>query len=388
MTIDTESHSNNDYNNDTYSVASTPAPLSAYVDYTPRRKILTPATTAITTTTTTPIVPLEQNGVSLSRQHRAQHFHQLAQQEEQDDAEDYMNTPVVRRYHGITSEVVPIKVDMNNRLHKSVMDTKNMDRQWCLDDFNIGKHLGSGRFGTVYLAQEKKSDTVVALKIVKKQELQMANVVRFLKREIEIQSHLRHTNVLKLYGYFDDNENVYMVLENAPGCSLYDIVIEGPIPEDKVAKYMIQILAALRYIHKLGVIHRDIKPENILIGEGGELKLADFGWAVHDRRPRRRTFCGTLDYLPPEMIENKCHDEKVDIWALGIMCYELLVGIPPFEDMTGYVETYSRIIKIKYTFPSNISMNAQQFILRHDPRQRPTLEVLENHPWLQQSRDQ
>ncbi|KAI7855206.1 kinase-like domain-containing protein [Circinella umbellata] len=380
--------------NDSVSMTSTnttTAPLSAYVDYTPRRNFMTETATIKNIPRSDP--SLEMNGVSLSRQHRAHYFHQLAQQENNDmdsSKEDYMNTPIVRRYHGITNELVSIQVDMNNNnLSKFNKDINH--REWCGNDFIVGKHLGSGRFGTVYIATEKSSDRVVALKFVNKNELQKANVIRFLKREIEIQSHLSHPNVLKLYGYFNDNEHICMVLENAPGGSLYDIAQkESPLPENKVAKYMIQVVAALRYIHHLGVIHRDIKPENILIGERGELKLADFGWAVHDRRPRRRTFCGTLEYLPPEMIENKYHDEKVDIWALGIMCYELLVGTPPFEDVTSYVETYSRIIQTKYSFPNHISMNAQQFvkrILRHDPRQRPTLEVLKNHPWLQQSRD-
>ncbi|KAI9489127.1 aurora-A in complex with A pentacyclic inhibitor [Zychaea mexicana] len=275
--------------------------------------------------------------------------------------------------------------------HLHNVDICNSSRQWCLDDFKVGIHIGSGRFGTVYRAQEKKTGAVVALKIVNKQELQKAKVVRFLKREIEIQSRLSHPNVLRMYGYFDDKDSVCMVLEHAPGRTLYDLIQTSPIPENTVTKYMTQIVSALRYIHGLKVIHRDIKPENVLIGEGNVLKMADFGWAVHDRRPRRRTFCGTLDYLPPEMIEDKYHDEKVDIWALGIMCYELLVGIPPFGDVENYVETYHRIIQIKFSFPNHISMNAQQFvkrILRHDPRQRPTLEVLENHPWLQQSREQ
>ena len=81
----------------------------------------------------------------------------------------------------------------------------------------------------------------------------------------------------------------------------------------------------------LQVIHRDIKPENLLLDMKGDLKIADFGWSVHAPSSRRATMCGTLDYLPPEMVEGSSHDEKVDLWSLGVLCYEFLVGKPPFE---------------------------------------------------------
>lgn len=89
---------------------------------------------------------------------------------------------------------------------------------------------------------------------------------------------------------------------------------------------------ALRYLHSKKIMHRDIKPENLLIGLDGSLKIGDFGWSVHAPSQRRNTFCGTLDYLPPEMIEGKAYNEKVDHWALGVLAYEFLCGRPPFED--------------------------------------------------------
>ncbi|KAH1549855.1 Serine/threonine-protein kinase ark1 [Aspergillus fumigatus] len=121
---------------------------------------------------------------------------------------------------------------------------------------------------------------------------------------------------------------------------------------------------ALLYLHRKHVIHRDIKPENILVGIHGELKMSDFGWSVHAPSGRRHTQCGTLDYLPPEMVDpRKCdkpYDQKVDIWSLGVLLYEFLVGRAPFEDTP--VMTQRRIAKGDMTVPSFVSPEAKDLI--------------------------
>ncbi len=132
------------------------------------------------------------------------------------------------------------------------------------------------------------------------------------------------------------------------------------------------------------MIHRDIKPENLLLGLKGELKIADFGWSVHAPNARRTTLCGTLDYLPPEMIEGRDHDHTVDIWCLGVLCYEFLVGNPPFE-AEGHSETYRRISKVDLKFPSHVSAEAKDLIQRllvHDPKKRMPLQQVLQHPWI------
>ncbi len=102
------------------------------------------------------------------------------------------------------------------------------------------------------------------------------------------------------------------------------------------------------------MIHRDIKPENLLLDMKGDLKIADFGWSVHAPSSRRATMCGTLDYLPPEMVEGNSHDEKVDLWSLGVLCYEFLVGKPPFETQS-HKETYQRIVNVDIKWPHHVS---------------------------------
>ncbi|KAI7886119.1 kinase-like protein [Lichtheimia hyalospora FSU 10163] len=352
-------------------------PLSVYVDYTPRRTRVFNSTRAD---------PLHDH--SLSRQKRAEYFHRLAQQEPDDDTNNVMDSPSVRRYHGVSATVQPVEATCDPSQQELAMDDNTArTRTWAIEDFEVGKCLGNGRFGTVYLAKEMSSKQLVALKIIKKQEMQAANIVSFLQREVEIQGHLRHPNILRLYGYFHDKENVYIVLEYAEKGALNNMIQEhGCLSEPSAAKLMLQVINALKYLHALRVIHRDIKPENLLVDSKGRLKLADFGWAVHDPWPRRRTFCGTLDYLSPEMIENKAHDEKVDVWAIGILCYEMLVGNPPFEMETDdYMETYKCILGLRYTFPKHLSAQARDFIfsiLQKDPSKRPKLVQLEKHPWL------
>ncbi|KAJ3317091.1 spindle assembly checkpoint kinase, partial [Boothiomyces sp. JEL0866] len=190
------------------------------------------------------------------------------------------------------------------------------------------KALGRGKFGRVYLAREKRSGYVVALK-------QLQKKTRF--------------------------------------------------DEETTSKYILQMAKALSYLHQKNVIHRDIKPENLLLGMNGELKIADFGWSVHAPNSRRTTMCGTLDYLPPEMVEGRDHSKDVDLWSLGVLCYEFLVGVPPFEDQTSHKATYRRIAKIDLKFPDYLSAEAKDLIRRllvKEPEKRLRLSGVMSHEFI------
>ena len=267
---------------------------------------------------------------------------------------------------------------------KKEIEKPAQSSEWKLSDFIIGKGLGKGKFGRVYLAREKRSGYIVALKVIYKSELETNSVEQQLRREIEIQSRLRHQNILRLYGYFHDPKCVYLILEYAPNGEIYrTLKTTGTFPEDISAKYIYQLTNALIYLHSRHVIHRDIKPENLLIGLKNEIKIADFGWSIHTQN-KRRTLCGTLDYLSPEMVEGKNHDEKVDIWSLGVLCYEFLVGSPPFEN-ENHRETYRKIVNVDLKFPDTLSNEAKDLItklLRKEPTDRIPLEQVLNHPWI------
>ncbi|XP_047951452.1 serine/threonine-protein kinase Aurora-3 [Salvia hispanica] len=262
-------------------------------------------------------------------------------------------------------------------------------RQWSLADFDVGKPLGKGKFGRVYLAREIKSKYIVALKVIFKEQIEKYGLQHQLRREMEIQTALRHPNVLRLHGWFHDDERIFLILEYAHRGELYrELRKLGHLSETQAATYIHSLTKALAYCHDKHVIHRDIKPENLLLDHEGRLKIADFGWSVQSKS-KRHTMCGTLDYLAPEMVEKKAHDYSVDNWTLGILCYEFLYGVPPFE-AESQMDTFKRIVKIDLTFPStpDVSAEAKDLISRllvKDSSKRLSLQKIMEHPWIVQN---
>ncbi len=218
------------------------------------------------------------------------------------------------------------ELEEKNRLFES--GAHNLTKE-C---FVFMSQLGSGAFGKVYKVSSKLTNQIYALKVLSKNQISNLNLIEQLKNEITILARCNHENVIKLFCAFEDKGYIFLVMELANDSTLFNKVKKmRRLPEALVADYTRDIVQAIIYLHSQNpiILHRDIKPENILINNG-RCKIADFGWSNVDDE-FRNTFCGTPDYLAPEMINGTGHNEKLDIWTLGVLMYELLHGNPPFS---------------------------------------------------------
>lgn len=278
------------------------------------------------------------------------------------------------------------------KIMKETCANRPPNHRWKLSDFEIGTPLGRGKFGRVYLAREKSTKYMVALKAMFKSELVKDHMEHQVRREIEIQTHLNHPNILKMLTYFWDDKRIFLILEFAQEGELFKVLNSQPqkrFDEPTATYYIRQVADALRYCHMQSVIHRDIKPENLLLFSHHVVKLADFGWSVHAPSKSRNTMCGTIDYLPPEMVDSQTYNEFVDNWCLGVLCYEFLCGSPPFES-TEQADTFKKIRAVTYGFKPHMTEGAKNLIsklLVKIPKNRLPLSDVMEHPWVTKNCD-
>jgi serine/threonine protein kinase len=256
-------------------------------------------------------------------------------------------------------------------------------------DFEIGKRLGHGKYGNVYLTRNKKSKRKYALKVCLKKNLNKRDINLIVNNEIAIHKNIKHPRIIRMYDYSIDDERICLFLEYAAKGDLYKLLKkEKFLSESKVASYVYDISLALKYLHSKFILHRDIKPENVLLNSKGHPKLCDFGFAIYCKNSKKMRVLGTLDYLAPEIVESKPYGLKVDIWCLGVLTYELIGGIPPFYN-SGYLKTYNSISNVDYKFPTFFGDNCKNFIdnlLRYNPENRMSFDEILNHDWIKENK--
>ncbi|XP_072124563.1 serine/threonine-protein kinase PLK1 [Mobula birostris] len=249
--------------------------------------------------------------------------------------------------------------------------------------YTRGRFLGKGGFAKCYEISDMESGEVFAGKIVPKTLLMKPHQREKMSMEISIHKSLQHSNVVAFHGFFEDDNFVYVVLELCRRRSLLELhKRRKAVTEPEARYYLRQTILGTQYLHNNHVIHRDLKLGNLFLNDDMEVRIGDFGLAttVQYEGERKKTLCGTPNYIAPEVIGKKGHSFEVDVWSLGCIMYTLLVGKPPFET-SCLKETYMRIKRNEYNIPKHVNpvaANLIQKMLRSDPSARPNIHELLN----------
>lgn len=258
------------------------------------------------------------------------------------------------------------------------------------DKYKCQKKLGSGACGDVMLCYERETGAERAIKMIKKSNVSSSN--EFILREVSVLKQLDHPNIVKLFAFFDDNDNYYLVTEACKGGELFDeIVHRQRFTEADAARTLQQIISGVNYLHQHRIVHRDLKPENILLETRERdtlVKIVDFGLSsFFDPNVKLIDRLGTPYYIAPEVLKEK-YDEKCDVWSCGVILYILLCGYPPFVGHTDK-QILHHISLGKYYFDPlywrSVSNEAKDLVakmLTFDPSKRISAELCLQHPWL------
>uniref|UniRef100_A0AAR2IPC0 Ribosomal protein S6 kinase n=1 Tax=Pygocentrus nattereri TaxID=42514 RepID=A0AAR2IPC0_PYGNA len=232
--------------------------------------------------------------------------------------------------------------------------------------FELLKVLGQGSYGKVFLVRKiKGSDTgqLYAMKVLKKATLKVRDRVRS-KMERDILAEVNHPFIVKLHYAFQTEGKLYLILDFLRGGDLFTrLSKEVMFTEEDVKFYLAELALALDHLHSLGIIYRDLKPENILLDEEGHIKITDFGLSKEaiDHDKRAYSFCGTIEYMAPEVVNRRGHTQSADWWSFGVLMFEMLTGSLPFQGKDRK-ETMALILKAKLGMPQFLSPEVQSLL--------------------------
>lgn len=257
-------------------------------------------------------------------------------------------------------------------------------------DFEMDASLvGEGAYAAVRRVRHRQSGEMVALKVVEKYPLLIRNMLPQLQREVGLQGRLHHRNILRLLHYFEDETHVYMLLEYCAGGTLRTLASQTPgnrFPEAQAAWLFTQILYGVDFMHRNNVVHRDLKHDNILLTGQSEVRICDFGWSAEVQVEKALlTTCGTPHCWAPEIFEGQPQGYGTDLWALGNLVYELLVGHQPFWGTME--ELRVKVLSVDLRYPpgllSQAAINLFYCLLQRDQRCRiPCWRLIAEHPWI------
>ncbi|XP_070800071.1 ribosomal protein S6 kinase alpha-3 isoform X1 [Pituophis catenifer annectens] len=260
--------------------------------------------------------------------------------------------------------------------------------------FELLKVLGQGSFGKVFLVKKisgSDAKQLYAMKVLKKATLKVRDRVR-TKMERDILVEVNHPFIVKLHYAFQTEGKLYLILDFLRGGDLFTrLSKEVMFTEDDVKFYLAELALALDHLHSLGIIYRDLKPENILLDEEGHIKLTDFGLSKEsiDHEKKAYSFCGTVEYMAPEVVNRRGHTQSADWWSFGVLMFEMLTGTLPFQGKDRK-ETMTMILKAKLGMPQFLSPEAQsllRMLFKRNPANRlgagpDGVEEIKRHPFF------
>uniref|UniRef100_G3UBA2 non-specific serine/threonine protein kinase n=2 Tax=Elephantidae TaxID=9780 RepID=G3UBA2_LOXAF len=260
--------------------------------------------------------------------------------------------------------------------------------------FELLKVLGQGSYGKVFLVRKVKgpdAGQLYAMKVLKKATLKVRDRVRS-KMERDILAEVNHPFIVKLHYAFQTEGKLYLILDFLRGGDLFTrLSKEVMFTEEDVKFYLAELALALDHLHGLGIIYRDLKPENILLDEEGHIKITDFGLSKEaiDHDKRAYSFCGTIEYMAPEVVNRRGHTQSADWWSFGVLMFEMLTGSLPFQGKDRK-ETMALILKAKLGMPQFLSMEAQSLLralFKRNPSNRlgagmDGVEEIKRHPFF------
>jgi len=261
------------------------------------------------------------------------------------------------------------------------------------EDFELLTVVGKGSFGKVMQVRKKDTGKIYAMKVLRKEAIIARKQVAHTRAEKTILQKIQHPFVITLHWAFQTDEKLYMILDFVNGGELfYHLKREGRFTENRVAFYVAEIVMALAHLHSNDIVYRDLKPENILLDSTGHIVITDFGLSKElPPTEGTQTFCGTPEYLAPEILKGQGHGTAVDWWSLGTLMYEMLIGLPPFYSQNINI-MYQQILNATLTFPSDVEISPEAKsllggLLTRDPTKRLGTEDknasdLKRHPFF------
>jgi len=256
------------------------------------------------------------------------------------------------------------------------------------EDFDLLQVIGEGSFGKVFQVRKKDTGKIYAMKVLNKKTIIERSEVEHTKTEKDLLQRLVHPFLVNLYFSFQSTDKIYFVMDFVNGGELYShLQREKKFPEPRVRFYCAEIVLGLEYLHSSGVLYRDLKPENLLLRDDGHICMTDFGISKQGLgdNDRTTTFCGTPEYLAPEVLQGAPYGKAVDWWAFGTLMYEMLTGLPPFYSK-DVQQMYQKILSAPLNIPSTISPDARSLLtqlLEKDANKRLSdPKLIKAHPWF------